>query len=74
MRGFVDDQQRALLGVPVSSSAMADRTNIVVWIDTVFNGGLAIPRKQIAELGLMQESSAEAIRNIRGRRSILKAA
>jgi predicted aspartyl protease len=32
-----------------------------VWIDTAFNGGLAIPRRQIASLGLVKESSAEAI-------------
>ncbi len=28
---------------------------------TAFNGGLAIPRKQVAELGLVKQSSAEAI-------------
>ena len=61
MRGFVDDKQRALLRVPVSASRKGNRTGIVVWIDTAFNGGLVIPRKQIAELGLVQESSAEAI-------------
>ena len=61
MRGFVDDQQRALLRVPVSPARQGNRTDIVVWIDTAFNGGLVIPRKQIAELGLVQESSAEAI-------------
>ena len=35
--------------------------DIVVWIDTAFNGTLVIPRKQIAELGLVKESSAEAV-------------
>jgi predicted aspartyl protease len=59
--GFVDDQLRALLRVPVAASHDRDRTEIVVWIDTAFNGGLAIPRQQIAELGLVKESSAEAI-------------
>jgi predicted aspartyl protease len=33
----------------------------VVWIDTAFIGGLAIPHKQVAERGLVKESSAEAI-------------
>ncbi len=37
------------------------RTELVVWIDTAFNGGLTIPRKQVDELALVQESSAEAI-------------
>jgi clan AA aspartic protease len=34
---------------------------MLVWIDTAFNGGLVIPRKQILSLGLELESSAEAI-------------
>ena len=61
MNGWVDDQRRALLRVPVSASRGGDRTEIVVWIDTAFNGGLAIPRQQVAHLGLVQESSAEAV-------------
>jgi clan AA aspartic protease len=61
VKGFVDDKMRALLRVPVSASRDNNRMDIVVWIDTAFNGGLVIPRKQIAELGLVKESSAEAI-------------
>ena len=61
MNGFVDDQLRALLRVPVSASRDGDRTDLVVWIDTAFNGGLAIPRKQVADLGLSKQLSAEAI-------------
>jgi clan AA aspartic protease len=59
--GYVDDSLRALLRVPVSASRHGDRRDLVVWVDTAFNGGLAIPRQQIAELGLMKESSAEAV-------------
>ncbi len=47
--------------VPVSASRTGDRREILVWIDTAFNGGLVIPRKQIGDLGLVKESSAEAI-------------
>ena len=61
MNGSVDDQLRALLRVPVSASRGGERTDLVAWIDTAFNGGLAIPRKQVAELGLSKQSSAEAI-------------
>ena len=61
MKGFVDDKLRALLRVSVSASRDGERKEIVVWIDTAFNGGLAIPRKQIAELGFVQQSSAEAV-------------
>ena len=45
----------------MSASSSGQRKVIVVWIDTAFNGGLVIPRKQILELGLVKESSAEAI-------------
>jgi len=61
VKGFVDDNLRALLRVPVSASSSGQRRELVVWIDTAFNGGLVIPRKRIAELGLVQESSVEAI-------------
>jgi len=61
MKGFVDDQLRALVLVPVSASSSGDRKEIVAWIDTAFNGGLVLPRQQIVELGLVKESSAEAI-------------
>lgn len=44
-----------------SASRNGERTEIDVWIDTAFNGGLAMPRKQVAELGLVKESTAEAI-------------
>jgi len=59
--GFVDDKLRALLRVPVAASRDGNRSDVVVWLDTAFTGGLAIPRKQVAQLGLVKESSAEAI-------------
>jgi predicted aspartyl protease len=61
VNGFVDDGLWGLLRVPVSASRDGNRTDVVAWVDTAFNGGLAIPRKQVAELGLGQESTAEAI-------------
>jgi clan AA aspartic protease len=60
VNGSVDDNLRALLRVPVSASRDGNRTNIAAWVDTAFNGGLVIPRKLIAQLGLVKESSAEA--------------
>ena len=50
-----------MVRVPVSASSSGPREEIVVWIDTAFDGGLVIPRSQIAELGLIKQSSAEAI-------------
>jgi clan AA aspartic protease len=61
MIGTVDEALRALIGVPVSASLTGDRKEILAWVDTAFNGGLVIPRKWIVELGLPQQSSAEAI-------------
>ena len=57
----MDDKLRALLLVSVSKSRDGGRTNLVVWIDTAFNGGLVIPRPKVAELEMVQQSSAEAI-------------
>ena len=61
MNGIVHEKLRALLRVPVSASRGGERREISVWIDTAFNGGLVIPKNQIEQLGLVQESSAEAI-------------
>ena len=61
MIGWVDDKSRALISVPVAAARKADRTELVVWIDTAFNGSLVIPRKQILLLELVKQSSAEAI-------------
>jgi predicted aspartyl protease len=36
------------------------RREVSAWIDTAFNGGFVLPRRVINELGLVQESSAEA--------------
>ena len=48
MKGFVDDGLPAMLRVPVSASRDGRRTELEVWIDTAFNGGLAIPQKRVA--------------------------
>ena len=61
MKGYVDDQLRALLPVPVSASREGNRTELLAWIDTAFNGGLAIPRDLAAVLGLVEVSYVEAI-------------
>ena len=45
----------------MSPAREGERADLVAWIDTAFNGGLAIPRKQVTELGLSKQSSAEAI-------------
>lgn len=59
--GIVDEKLLALIRIAVSASSNAPRKEIVAWIDTAFNGGLVLLRRQIAELGLVEESSAEAV-------------
>ena len=61
MNGIVDESLRALIDVSVAAAKGAERTPLTVWIDTAFNGGLAIPRGQIAHLGLEQASTTQAI-------------
>jgi clan AA aspartic protease len=50
-----------MISFGVSASRGGPRREIVAWVDTAFNGGLVIPRDQVVELGLVKESSAEAI-------------
>jgi clan AA aspartic protease len=47
--------------VSVSASRGGARTELLAWIDTAFNGGLALPRRYVADLGLAKQSSAEAV-------------
>lgn len=61
MNGHVDDGLRALIDISVSASPQGQTASLTVWIDTAFNGGLVIPRTQIAALGLIKASSTEAI-------------
>lgn len=61
MNGIVDDDLRALLEISVSAKQNGEKESLKVWVDTAFNGGLVIPRDQIASLGLSKSSSTEAI-------------
>ncbi|MFO0805731.1 MAG: hypothetical protein U0791_21725 [Gemmataceae bacterium] len=59
--GRVDDQLRALLRVPMSASVDGPRTEVEAWVDTAFNGGLAVPRAVAVGLGLTLEAATEAV-------------
>lgn len=61
MNGRVDEQLRALVPIQVSATQTDETDEIIAWIDTAFNGSLVIPTARIDQLGLAQESSAEAI-------------
>lgn len=61
MKGLVDNQLRALVTISVAATESAERHETSAWIDTAFNGSLVIPQSQVDSLGLVKESSAEAI-------------
>lgn len=61
MKGIVDEDLRALIDVSISATRGDDRTSVRVWIDTAFNGGLVIPRSEIARLGSKEASSTPAV-------------
>jgi clan AA aspartic protease len=61
MKGFVDEQLRALIPIRVTGPNDDESREFPVWIDTAFNGSLVLPRSTFEELKLVMESSAEAI-------------
>lgn len=61
MKGIVDDDLRALLEVEVGSSPHGEKSAVLVWVDTAFNGGLVLPRHEMERLALKEYSSTTAI-------------
>lgn len=61
MTGRVDGQLRALLRVPLATSQGGPWHDVEAWVDTAFNGGLALPRSVADGLGLPQEASTDAV-------------
>ena len=61
MKGFVDDELRALVDVSIAATRGDGVQPIRVWIDTAFNGGLVISRSEIERLGLLEATSTRAI-------------
>ncbi|MFW6169310.1 MAG: clan AA aspartic protease, partial [Planctomycetota bacterium] len=61
MNGKVDDDLRALLEVQIASTPGAEKSSVLVWIDTAFNGGLVLPHREIQRLRLKECSSTSAI-------------
>ena len=61
MNGTVDEDLRALLEVQIGSVPNGGRSTVLVWVDTAFNGGLVLPRREIQRLGLKEYSSTPAI-------------
>ncbi len=61
MKGFVDDRNRALLPIQVASSLQAEPIEILVWIDTAFDGHLVFSKELVRKLQLDSLVETEAV-------------
>lgn len=61
MNGIVDDTLRALLEIQIGAKSGGAKSPVTVWVDTAFNGGLVLPRRDIERLELNESSSTPAI-------------
>lgn len=60
MRGQVDEAGRALLTLSVKSVAGSDPIELVVWVDTAFDGELVVPLNAIHDWELPQTAAVQA--------------
>ena len=58
MKGIVDEAGRSLLTLKVRSHS--DTSDLVVWVDTAFDGELVVPLTEIQRLGLQQTAAVQA--------------
>ncbi|MGL4464147.1 MAG: hypothetical protein ACRC1K_18515 [Planctomycetia bacterium] len=61
MTGRVDGELRAVPQAPSAASSGGPRQEVKAWVDTAFNGGLALPRELAAQLGLALAATTEAL-------------
>ena len=61
MNGFVDDRSRALIAIQVANGLKAEPSEILVWIDTAFDGHLVLAKELISKLALDSLVETEAI-------------
>jgi len=60
VRGQVDEAGRALLTLSVKQVAGSDPVDLVVWVDTAFDGELVVPLNTIHDLELPQSAAIQA--------------
>jgi len=60
VRGQVDEAGRALLTLSVKQVAGSDPVDLVVWVDTAFDGELVVPLNTIRDLKLPQSAAIQA--------------
>jgi len=61
MNGHVDEAGRALVAIHIANSQGALYTQVLVWIDTAFDGHLVLPSEMIKELELEPFAQAKGI-------------
>lgn len=61
MKGFVDDRNRALISIQVASGLDSKIVDVLVWIDTAFDGHLVFSKDLISILELDSLVETEAI-------------
>lgn len=60
MKGQVDEVGRALLTLSVRRVASSNTADLVVWVDTAFDGELVIPLNAIHDMELPQSAAVRA--------------
>lgn len=60
MKGTVDHAGRAMLPLRVRMNSTAPPIDLLVWVDTAFDGELVMPSTQIADLALRQSAAVQA--------------
>ena len=61
MKGYVDENRRALMNVAIRSNLKSDAVTFDAWIDTAFDGHFVFSMKLIDELGLETLVETDAI-------------
>jgi len=61
MIGSIDSSGRALLTLLIRTAESGEPQELVVWVDTAFDGELVVPHVQIKSLGLQQSAGCQAI-------------
>jgi len=61
MKGWVDDNGRALIDVQVGRERDGSNATVTAWIDTAFDGHLVFPHEAITELNLETLAECEAV-------------
>jgi clan AA aspartic protease len=60
VKGQIDPAGRALLTLKIRADSTRKAEELVVWVDTAFDGELVLPGDRIQQLGLNQSAAVQA--------------